>query len=117
MQIKDHIREEQAFLNRAIIAGLLVVLGMLLLGVRMIQLQVFEHEHYTTLSQDNRVKLVPLPPTRGLIYDRNGILLALNRPAYSLALTPEQVKDTDATLKRLARYIGSARMTWNVFSA
>ena len=105
MQIKDHIREEQAFLNRAIIAGLLVVLGMLLLGVRMIQLQVFEHEHYTTLSQDNRVKLVPLPPTRGLIYDRNGILLALNRPAYSLELTPEKIRDTDATLKRLARHI------------
>jgi len=105
MQIKDHIREEQAFLNRAIIAGLLVVLGMLLLGVRMIQLQVFEHEHYTTLSQDNRVKLVPLPPTRGLVYDRNGILLALNRPAYSLELTPEKVRDTDATLKRLAQHI------------
>ena len=105
MQIKDHIREEQAFLSRAVIAGLLVILALLLLGVRLMQLQVFEHEHFTTLSKDNRVKLVPLAPTRGLIYDRNGVLLALNRPAYSLELIPEQVKDIDATLERLGKYI------------
>jgi len=105
MQIKDHIREEQAFLSRAVIAGLLVILALGLLGVRLMQLQIFEHEHFTTLSKDNRVKLVPLAPTRGLIYDRNGVLLALNRPAYSLELIPEQVKDIDATLERLGKYI------------
>ncbi|HHI77042.1 MAG TPA: penicillin-binding protein 2, partial [Gammaproteobacteria bacterium] len=105
MEIKDHIREEQAFLGRAIVAGLLVLAALFALGVRMFQLQVLKHEHYTTLSKDNRVKLVPLPPTRGLIYDRNGVLLAQNRPAYSLELVPEQVKDVDATLERLSRYI------------
>ena len=105
MQIKDHIREEQAFLSRAVIAGLLVILALGLLGVRLMQLQIFEHEHFTTLSKDNRVKLVPLAPTRGLIYDHNGVLLALNRPAYSLELIPEQVKDIDATLERLGKYI------------
>ncbi len=105
MQIKDHIREEQAFLGRAIVAALLVMLALLGLGARLIQLQVIEHQHFTTLSKDNRVKLIPLPPTRGLIYDRNGVLLAQNRPAYSLELVPEQVRDIDATLERLSRYI------------
>ena len=105
MQIKDHIQEEQGFLNRAIIAALLVILALLLLIARMAQLQIVEHEHFTTLSKDNRLKLVPLPPTRGLIYDRNGVLLAQNRPAYSLELVPEKVKDIPATLKRLRRYV------------
>lgn len=106
MQIKDHLREEQAFLSRAIIAALLVIALLGALVMRLAQLQVVEHAHYTTLSKDNRVKLVPLPPTRGLIYDRNGILLALNRPAYSLELVPERVEgDIDATLERLGEYI------------
>ncbi len=105
MQIKDHLREEQAFLGRAIIAGLLVILSLGLLLARLAQLQIVEHDHFTTLSKDNRVKLIPLPPTRGLVYDRKGVLLAQNRPAYSLELVPEQVKDIDATLQRLRQYI------------
>jgi len=106
MHIKDHLREEQAFLSRAIIAGLLVIVALILLAGRLFQLQILEHEHFTTLSKDNRVKLVPLPPTRGLVYDRNGTLLALNRPAYSLELVPEQVKsDLDETLEQLSQYL------------
>jgi len=105
VQIKDHHREGIAFSNRAIIAALLVILALLALLARLAQLQIAEHEHFTTLSKDNRVKLVPLPPTRGLIYDRNGILLAQNRPAYSLEMVPEQVEDIDATLQRLAEVI------------
>ena len=105
MQIKDNIRESQAFLTRTIVAGMLVLATILLLVSRMVQLQVVDHEHFTTLSRENRVKLVPLPPTRGLIYDRNGVLLAQNRPAYSLEITPEQVKDLQGTLSELAKVI------------
>jgi penicillin-binding protein 2 len=105
MQIKDNIRESQAFLTRTIVAGMLVLATVLLLVSRMVQLQVVDHEHFTTLSRENRVKLVPLPPTRGLIYDRNGVLLAQNRPAYSLEITPEQVKDLQGTLSELAKVI------------
>ena len=105
MQIKDHLREGMAFSNRAVVAGLLVIVALLVLVGRLAQLQIIEHEHFTTLSKDNRVKLVPLPPTRGLIYDRNGILLALNRPAYSLEMVPEQVEDIEATLEQLAQVI------------
>jgi penicillin-binding protein 2 len=105
MQLKDTIHESQTFLTRAIVAGLLVVAALSLLIMRMVQLQLLDHEHFTTLSRDNRVKVVPLPPTRGLIYDRNGILLAQNRPAYSLEITPEQVDDVDQVLDELAAVI------------
>lgn len=105
MQIKDTIRENQAFLTRAIIAGLVVLFAVLLITWRMVQLQIFEHQHFTTLSRENRVKVLPLPPTRGLIYDRNGVLLAQNRPAYSLEITPEQVDGLERTLTELAEVI------------
>lgn len=105
MFLKDTIRENQAFLNRTIGAGFLVLLAVLLVLWRMVQLQVIDHEHFTTLSQENRVKVVPLPPTRGLIYDRRSVLLAQNRPAYSLEITPEQVDDLQWTLAELAQII------------
>jgi penicillin-binding protein 2 len=105
MQLKDTIGESQAFLNRAIVAGALVLVAVLVVLYRMVQLQIVDHEHFTTLSRENRVKVVPLPPTRGLIYDSQGVLLAQNRPAYSLEITPEQVDDLDATLADLADVI------------
>lgn len=105
MQLKDHRNENQLFLSRAIVAGALVVIALSVLVARMVQLQIVEHNHFTTLSKDNRVKLVPLPPTRGLIYDRNGVLLAQNRPAYSLEIVPEEVKNIQDTLTRLGRIV------------
>jgi penicillin-binding protein 2 len=105
MQLKDTISESQTFLSRAIVAGLIVIAMLLVLAWRMFQLQVVEHEHFTTLSRDNRVKVLPLPPTRGLIYDRQGVLLAQNRPAYSLEITPEQAGDLERTLAGLAQVI------------
>lgn len=79
------------------------MLGTLIL--RLTHLQITNHDHFTTLSHENRVKLVPLPPTRGLIYDRNGVILAQNLPTHSLEITPEQVKDIDQTLAGLAQII------------
>jgi len=101
IHLKDHLFETRLITNRAI---LLLVAGALLLSillVRLLYLQVVSHEHYTTLSEDNRVKLQPLPPNRGLIFDRNGILLAENLPSYRLEITPEQVDDMGATLSAL----------------
>ncbi len=71
-------------MHRAVV--LLVLGGMLCLVLfgRLLYLQVIEHDHYRTLSEDNRVKLQPIAPNRGLIYDRNGILLAENLPSYRL---------------------------------
>ncbi len=102
---KDNKRERALFGGRALIAMALALGAMLTLWTRLAYLQVVNHEHFVTLSDDNRVKLQPLPPTRGLIYDRNGVLLADNLPSYRLEITPEEVKDLDGTLARLRRLI------------
>jgi len=103
--LKDYLWESRLFRDRAVTTGLLVLLLILLLIGRLINLQVINHEHFTTLSQDNRVKLLPLPPTRGLIYDRNGLILAQNLPTFSLEVIPEQVADIELTLNELAKII------------
>ncbi|MES9829348.1 MAG: penicillin-binding protein 2 [Candidatus Thiodiazotropha sp.] len=103
--IKDYLHESQLFLGRAIASGTLVLLVLLILVGRLFYLQVENHDHYTTLSQDNRVKLEPLPPTRGLIYDRNGAILAQNLPAYSLEITPERTENLDHTIQKLSEII------------
>lgn len=103
--LKDPIRERHQFAWRAVVAAL-IVLG-LYLGVlsRLVDLQVFEHARYSGMAHDNRVHIVALPPPRGLIYDRHGVLLAENVPSYSLDVTPEQVPDIDRTLKELQKVV------------
>ena len=59
----------------------------------MYQLQIVEHEIYTTLSDKNRVQVQSVPPPRGLVYDRNNLLLAENRPVFSLTIVPERIVD------------------------
>ena len=103
--IKDHVRESRLFFHRAVITSIIVCALLIVLVLQLANLQIRSHEHFTTLSRENRVKLVPLPPTRGLIYDRNGIILAQNLPAHSLEITPERVSDMDQTLSGLARVI------------
>lgn len=102
---KDHSGESRLFADRAVVAGILVFAAMLLVVGRLVQLQVESHEHFSTLSRDNRVKLEPLPPTRGLIYDANGILLAANYPSYSLEITIEKTDDLDATIAELGQIV------------
>jgi penicillin-binding protein 2 len=99
--LKDHHREFKLFLSRSVVAGVLVTVALGTVVLRLVQLQVVRHEHFTTLSQDNSVKLDPLPPTRGLIYDANGILLAENYAAFSLEIIPEKAGDVAATIDRL----------------
>lgn len=105
LTIKDHLFESHLFLGRAV--AILVFSGILVLALlsRLIYLQIVAHEHFTTLSDDNRVKIVPEPPNRGLIYDRSGILLADNLPSYRLEITPEQVKDMEATLEAIEQLV------------
>lgn len=105
LTIKDHARETRLFTQRAIIAFVVIVLCMLGLISRLVYLQVINHAHYETLSQKNRIRIVSVPPTRGLIYDRNDVLLAENIPSFSIELTPEQVIDMDDTLSRLRELI------------
>lgn len=102
---KDHSGESRLFSDRVIVAGVLVFAAMLLVAGRLVQLQVESHEHFSTLSRDNRVKLEPVPPTRGLIYDANGVLLADNYPSFSLEITIEHVDDLDAIIAELGHVV------------
>jgi penicillin-binding protein 2 len=99
--LKDHGQEQRTFTIRVLIAmlGACVLIGVVL--TRLFFLQVMYFEHYEELSTGNRIRIEPLPPTRGLIFDRNGVLLAENIPAYQLELIPEEVDDIDATVVRL----------------
>ncbi len=103
--LKDHPSEFRLFFRRVLAAlGFMIVL-LSITVVRLVYLQVVDHAHYTTLSNDNRVKVLPIPPTRGLIFDRNGILLAENVPSYRLEIIPEQVKNMSALLQQLRRTV------------
>ena len=90
---------------RAIVAGLFSFLLIAALLSRLGWLQIVEYAHFSGLSKENRVRLMALPPNRGLIYDRNGVILAENRPTYHLELIPEQVEDIDATLEGLGEIV------------
>ena len=100
-QLKDHFSEKRLFTRRAIFSLIVILILLALLVSRLVVLQILDHKHYSTLSNDNRVKVVPVGPSRGLIYDRNGIVLAENLAAYRLEIIPEQVKDMDVLLKQL----------------
>ncbi len=102
---KDKAWEFLLLKNRILIALLAVIGLMAALVLRMVYLQVISHDHFKTLSENNRVKVVPAPPTRGLVYDRNGVILAQNQPSYSLELVTEAVEDMDATLEGLKNLI------------
>lgn len=100
--LKDAYAEAAAFRRRALISFVLVTLGLMLLAGWYFRLQVAMHEEYRTRSEANRIKPRPVVPARGLIYDRNGRLLADNVPAYRLEVVAEQVRDMAATLEDLA---------------
>jgi penicillin-binding protein 2 len=101
VRIKDHWGEQRLFERRAIAAVFIIIALTLLLIGRLVVLQVMRYDYYAELSQGNRVRVEPLPAQRGLILDRNGAVLAENRPAFQLELVRERVPDVDATLKRL----------------
>jgi len=95
---RDKTAERRLFRARAITLGLFIFIMLCGLAWRMSYLQIELHEKYKNLSENNRVQLRPLAPNRGLIYDRNGVLLAENIPSYSLTIVAERVRDLDQTL-------------------
>ncbi len=105
LTLKDFSREAFLVEARAVWAAIIVGVASLVLIGRLVHLQVLEHRHFTTLSENNRVKIVPVAPTRGLIFDRNGEILAQNMPAYGLEVVPELVEDVDTLLAELREII------------
>ncbi|KOO11560.1 penicillin-binding protein 2, partial [Vibrio xuii] len=100
-RIRDYQEEARLFKNRAIVAFIGIVAMMGILVTNLYNIQINQYQDYKTRSNDNRIKVVPLAPNRGLIYDRNGVLLAENRPVFSLDVTPEKIDDMDETIARL----------------
>lgn len=100
--IKDHHSERRLFFSRVILAMIVAILMLGTVVARLVQLQVFNYEHFAARSQGNRVRIEAVPPIRGLVFDRKGRILAENLPAFQLELIPEQVADIDETLERLA---------------
>ncbi|MEP2603477.1 MAG: penicillin-binding protein 2, partial [Paraglaciecola sp.] len=100
--IKDHTAEANLFAWRSLI-GLLVVFAMIAMVLtNLYYLQISSYEDYQTRSNGNRIKVLPVAPNRGLIYDRNGVLLAENRPVFSLQVIPEETKNLNLILARLS---------------
>ncbi|MBN3494540.1 penicillin-binding protein 2 [Vibrio neptunius] len=104
-RIRDYQEEARLFKSRAIVAFIVIVAMVGLLITNLYNIQINQYQDYKTRSNDNRIKVVPIAPNRGLIYDRNGILLAENRPVFNLEITPEKITDMEATIARLQQYV------------
>lgn len=102
---KDPQKEVQLFHRRVIVIAMIMVLFVVAVVSRLAWLQIWQHELYITLSEQNQLNLVPLDPPRGLIFDRHGVLLAKNTSVFDLEVIPEKVDDLTHTLKRLRKLL------------
>ncbi len=105
VELRNHLRELRNFHIRLAIAAGFVMLLFCLLLARFFYLQVLRSEHYTTLAEANRISIMPLVPNRGLIFDRNGEILAQNHTTYALEIVPNQVPNLESTIDELATVI------------
>ncbi len=104
-QLKDDFLESRLIRRRLVLAAIFTVILLGLVLGRLYVLQVVSYEHFSTLSDSNRIRIKALPPTRGLIFDRHGVVMANNLPTYRLEIVREQVTDLDATLQQLRQYV------------
>ncbi len=103
--LKNAASESRVFRNRVFVAVGFIVFFTCIFLLQLLVLQVIQHDHYVTRAQDNRVKVVPIAPTRGLIFSRDGVLLAENRPTYSLEVIPERVGNLESMLKQITALV------------
>ena len=95
----------ERFRFRLAIAVAVVLLCFATLLGRFVFLQIVQHDYYSTRAEDNRIALIPIVPNRGVITDRNGVILARNYSAFTLEITPSRVGDMDETITALAELI------------
>jgi penicillin-binding protein 2 len=105
IEIRDSERELDRFRRRLAILGFFVLTLLSLLLLRFFYLQVIQHGHYSTLAEANRISILPIAPHRGIIVDRNGVMLAHNYSAYTLEITPSKVQNLDDTIDALATIV------------
>lgn len=103
--LKNLRSEENQFQLRLVAAYCFMVLMFVLLIGRFVWLQVFQYQHFSTLAQNNRISLVPILPNRGLILDRNGVVLAQNYSSYTLEVTPSKIDNLNATIADLGKLV------------
>ncbi|MDT0629832.1 penicillin-binding protein 2 [Alteromonas sp. W364] len=113
--IRDHTAEANLFARRTVVAIVFVSLLMLVIIINLYKLQVTQYEDYQTRSNGNRIQVLPVAPNRGLIYDRNGVILAENKPVFSLEITPEKVDELDETLEQLSALMSLTDAEVNAF--
>lgn len=102
---REPTRDPSSFRSRMLfsIAGMLFLLGLVV--ARLVYLQLVNHDHYTTLSLENRLKILPIPPTRGLIYSRDGVVLAENRASFALEVVPEKAVNLKRALADIQPFV------------
>ncbi|MEG0860550.1 MAG: penicillin-binding protein 2 [Pseudomonas sp.] len=98
IRLKDHEKDARMVRSRVVVGAVAIVLLICVLIARLYYLQVIQYEYHSTLSENNRVHVQPIPPTRGLIFDRNGVIIADNRPSFSLSMTRERSGDWQQVL-------------------
>ena len=104
-ELRNPERELFYFRRRLSLVALLVFVAFCGLFARFFYLQVVQHAHFETLAESNRIAIVPVVPNRGVITDRNGVVLAQSYSAYTLEITPSRVADLDETIDRIAEIV------------
>ncbi|MGV6476450.1 penicillin-binding protein 2 [Azotobacter vinelandii] len=105
IRLKDHEKDARLVRARAVVGATAIVLLSLVLVVRLYYLQVVQYQHHSTLAENNRIHVQPIPPNRGLIFDRNGVILADNRPSFSLTVTRERAGDWQKVLDTIVEVL------------
>ena len=104
-ELKNYQHEQHDFKLRLAVLGLLVILAFSVLAARFYFLQVKRYDYYQTLAENNRISIVPITPNRGLIIDKNGVVLAHNFFVYTLEITPSKIENLDATIAELTKLV------------
>jgi penicillin-binding protein 2 len=119
-ELKNYQHEQYNFRLRIAAAVIFVAILFGILIVRFAYLQINEYSHYQTLAENNRISLVPIVPNRGLILDKNGVLLAQNFFVYTLEITPSKVENLEATITDISQFVEISaldRKRFNKFKA
>jgi penicillin-binding protein 2 len=104
-EFRDPDSDLHRFQMRLAVAGAVVFAAFALLFLRFAYLQLWQHDYYQTKAEDNRISIVPVAPNRGLILDRNGVVLARNESQYTLEISPRQVANVEETIAELGKIL------------
>ncbi|GAB7529122.1 penicillin-binding protein 2 [Pseudomonas sp. 3A(2025)] len=105
IRLKDHEKDARLVRSRVVVGAVAIMLLVCVLIARLYYLQVIQYDYHSTLSENNRVHVQPIPPSRGLIYDRNGLVVADNRPSFSLSMTRERAGDWAGVLDTIVEVL------------